>query len=139
MCIILDANMFGKFNKQDKDMESVWSWLYEEYGKIVYSNTEKFKREWLRGGMKHQMHVLNQAGKLKLVSAENVQEEADALEQTDVLRSNDWHIIALAKVAKVKVLVSADRRLGVDFRNLIGGEVYQTKADSELLTRDTCP
>ena len=110
MCIILDANVFGEFKKRDKgqkdeDMEPIWNWLDKGYGKIVYSPTQKFRGEWLRGGMKNQMRALNQAGKLKLVSANDVEKKADALKQTGILRSNDWHIIALAKIAKIKVLV----------------------------------
>ena len=107
MCIILDANMFGKFNKrykgrQDKDMKPVWNWLDRKHGKIVYSNTAKIRKEWLKGGMRGPMKVLNQAGKLKLVSAQDVQKKSDALEQTGKLKSGDSHIIALAKIAKVK-------------------------------------
>ena len=144
MCIILDANMFGKFNKrykgrQDKDMKPVWNWLDRKHGKIVYSNTAKIRKEWLKGGMRGPMKVLNQAGKLKLVSAQDVQKKSDALEKTGKLRSGDSHIIALAKIAKVKILVSADKKLHVDFRNIVGGEVYTTKSHSHLLTRDTCP
>ena len=146
MCIILDASMFGRFNKrdkgkQDRDMEPVWNWLDEEHGKIVYSNTGKFRKEWLKGGMKAKMMVLNRTGKLKLVSAQDVQEKVDALEQTGILRSDDPHIIALARIAKVKVLVSNDKTLNADFRNrnLVGGKVYHTEADSNLLTKDTCP
>ena len=161
MCIILDANVFGEFKKRDKgkkdeDMEPIWDWLDEEYGKIVYSPTKKFREEWRRGGMKNQMRTLSQAGKLKLVLADDVEKKVDALKQTIKLRSNDWHIIALAKIAKVKVLVvqhlpdklikgrvirrrGADPKLQSDFKNLISGEIYITKDDSDLLDKDTCP
>lgn len=144
MCIILDANMFGKFNKQfkgrqDEDMKPVWNWLDRKHGKIVYSNTDKIRKEWLKGGMSGSMKVLTQAGKLKLVSARDVQKKSDALQQTGKLRSRDSHIIALAKIANVDVLVSADKKLQADFRNIVGGEVYMTKSHSHLLRRDTCP
>ena len=144
MCIILDTNEFGEFKKRDKgkkdeDMKPIWSWLDGEHGKIVYSPTEKIKGEWLRGGMKNHMRTLNQAGKLKLVPAEDVQAKANVLGQTRALKSNDAHIIALALIARVKVLVSNDKTLHTDFRNIVGGEVYMTKDHSHLLRRDTCP
>ena len=161
MCIILDANVFGEFKKRDKgkkdeDMEPIWNWLDKGYGKIVYSPTKKFKEEWRKGGMRNQMQMLNQAGKLKLVLADDVEKKVDALKQTIKLRSNDWHIIALAKIAEVKVLVvqhirdtpsgkqrrgprGADPKLQADFKDLVGGEVYVTKCDKELLNKDTCP
>ena len=144
MCVILDANMFGEFKKRDKgkkneDMEPIWNWLDGKHGKIVYSPTEKIKREWLKGGMKNHMRTLNQAGKLKLVAAEDVQAKANVLNQTGALKSNDAHIVALAMFAKIKVLVSADKALHADFMNIVGGEVYITKSHSHLLRRDTCP
>ena len=144
MCVILDANMFGEFKKRDKgkkneDMEPIWNWLDGKHGKIVYSPAEKIKREWLKGGMKNHMRTLNQAGKLKLVAAEDVQAKANVLNQTGALKSNDAHIVALAMIAKVNVLVSADKALHADFMNIVGGEVYVTKSHSHLLRRDTCP
>ena len=67
------------------------------------------------------------------------------------IKSNDEHIIALALIAKVKVLVSyaeyesgrkGDSDLFDDFRdkNLVGGRVYTRKAHARrMLTKDTCP
>ena len=69
MCAILDANCFSKFRDQDnEDMKPVQNWVDNKNGKIIYTDTEKFKSEWLRGGMKEQMRTLTQAGKLKYVS-----------------------------------------------------------------------
>ena len=67
--------------------------------------------------------------------------------------SDDPHIIALAMVANVKVLVvervyddprrpegrGRDSDLQEDFKNIVGGRVYQTKRHSRLLRKDTCP
>ena len=69
MCVILDANTFGKFkNLTDEDMAPVWKWLDNRNGKIVYANTEKFEDEWERGGMNHLRDQMMRAGQLKLVS-----------------------------------------------------------------------
>ena len=128
MCIVLDVNSFRNFrNTANKDMEPVRNWLNRNNGKIVYSPTEKFRREWEAGGgykvMKELLYPgsdpslpigmdweqavmeLQRMGKFKLVPAADVQAKADALEQTRVLRSDDPHIIALAIIANVKVLV----------------------------------
>ena len=142
MCVILDANTFGKFrNPNDEDMASVWRWLNNRNGKIVYSNTKKFEDEWERGGTSHLRDQMMRAGQLKLVS-EGVQEKADELK--DEIASNDEHIIALAIVSGVKVLVSyreGDRDLFVDFKNrsLVRGKVYTRKSHAHMLTKDTCP
>ncbi len=143
MCVILDTNTFGKFkNPVDEDMEPVWRWLDNRNGKIVYANTKKFEDEWERGGMSHLRDQMMRAGQLKLVP-EGVQEKADELK--DEIASNDEHIIALAIVARVKVLISyreGDRNLFTDFKNrqLVGGRVYTRKAHAQrMLRKDTCP
>ena len=142
MCVILDANTFGKFrNPNDEDMASVWRWLNNRNGKIVYSNTKKFEDEWERGGMSHLRDQMMRAGQLKLVS-EGVEEKADELKGE--IMSNDEHIIVLALIARIKVLISyreGDRDLFDDFRdkNLVGGKVYTRKAHAHMLTKDTCP
>ncbi|MCY3551117.1 MAG: hypothetical protein OXH39_11715 [Candidatus Poribacteria bacterium] len=142
MCVILDANTFGKFkNPTDEDMAPVWKWLDNRNGKIVYANTEKFEDEWEKGGMSPLRDQMMRAGQLKLVS-EGVQEKANELEGE--IASNDEHIIALAIVASVKVLISyreGDGDLFDDFRdkNLVGGRVYTRKTHTHLLKKDTCP
>ena len=155
MCAILDANCFSKFRDQDnEDMKPVQNWVDNKNGKIIYTDTEKFKSEWLKGGMKEQMRTLTQAGKLKYVPAQEVQKKADEL--IDKIESDDPHIIALAMITKAKVLIvqrlpdtprigkkrtprGADPKLQRDFKNLVGGNVYITKSHSHLLTKDTCP
>jgi hypothetical protein len=142
MCVILDANTFGKFrNPNDEDMASVWRWLNNRNGKIVYSNTKKFEDEWERGGMSHLRDQMMRAGQLKLVS-EGVEEKADELKGE--IMSNDEHIVALALIARVTVLVSyreGDEDLFADFKNreLVRGKVYTRKAHAHMLTKDTCP
>lgn len=138
MCIILDANLFGKFDDlRNEDMKPVHRWLNNRNGKIVYSDAEKIQREWKIGRGTQRLTSLRQSGQLKLVSKRDVEERESALRGK--IQSDDEHIIALALVARVKVLVSSDQALHRDFKNLVGGRVYQTKSHSHLLTKDTCP
>ena len=144
MCIIVDTNTFHKFKEADnEDMEPVWTWLEKRDGKIAYASTEKLEDEWDNGGMQNLRNQLRQAGKLKVVSSEDVQEKADELKGE--IESDDEHIIALAIVASVKVLISyreGDRDLFDDFRDksLVGGRVYTRKAHAQrMLKKDTCP
>ena len=136
MCVILDTNMYGKFlNQQDEDMELVRDWM-REHGKIAYSPTITMERE-LRKSPKMEARILEyrQAGKLKLIDKNKVDATAHGLNN---LRSNDSHIVALAICGNVKVLVSADRALRQDFKD-IGGKVYQNREQRHLLGKDTCP
>ena len=118
-------------------MQPVLNWLARKNGKIAYSNTEKFKREWKKGGINYLDLFRN--GELKLVSDQEVLEEQGKL--GDEIESNDAHIIALARVAEARVLVSGDRDLCADFKNrsLVGGKVYQNRAHAHLLSRYRCP
>ncbi len=137
MCIILDANMFGRFDDpNNEDLKPVHRWLSKQYGKIVYSDTHTLRDEWKRGGSRL-LERLRQDGSLKLVSKSDVEERRKSL--AGRIQSNDEHIVALALVAAVKVLVSNDQALHQDFKNLVGGSVYQTKSHAHLLRTDTCP
>ena len=141
MCIILDTNCLSKFkNSADQDMQLVREWLLRKNSKIVYSNTDKFKKEWKKPGMEEQLRTWTQARKLKLVDRQKMQEKENELKGK--IASDDEHIVALAIIAKVKVLVSGgDKKLHEDFKNpeLVGGKVYQQKSHSHLLTENTCP
>ena len=142
MCIIVDANMFGRFkDPTNEDMKPVWNWLQRENSKIAYSNTQKFEEEWERGGVTDLIKLLRQSGKLKEILPQEVKEKENELNRTGEIESDDPHIIALAMTANVKVLVSNDRRLHEDFKNhnLVGGRVYQTKDHWRLLRGYTCP
>ena len=90
--------------------------------------------------MEEQLRTWRQAGKLKLVSRQWVQEKENEL--NGKIASNDEHVIALAIIANTKILVSGgDKKLHEDFKNpeLVGGKVYQQKSHSHLLTKNTCP
>ena len=141
MCIILDADFFHKVkNPVDQDMRPVRNWLQKKNGNIVYSNTDKFKKEWKKPGMEEQLRTWTQARKLKLVDRQEVQEKENELKGK--IASNDEHVIALAIIANTKILVSGgDKKLHEDFKNseLVGGKVYQQAKHSHLLTENTCP
>lgn len=139
MCIILDANAFSRFrNPNDEDMQPVRKWLANPNGKIVYSNTSKFKSEWEMGGMRRWRDEQMRAGKLISVSSEDVIGKENELK--DEIISDDAHIIALALITQTKVLVSNDNNLIQDFKAQVSrGKVYTTKKQKHLLTKKTCP
>jgi hypothetical protein len=143
MCVIVDTNTFHKFKEpNNEDMEPVWTWLEKRGGKIAYSDTEKLEEEWNKGGMQDLRDQLRQAGKLKIVSPQDVEEKANELK--GMISSDDEHIVALALIARVTVLVSyreGDGDLFADFKNreLVRGKVYTRKAHAHMLTKDTCP
>ena len=139
MCVILDTNCIGKFNKgTDEDIKPVRHWVYNRNGKIAYANTEKFRVEWKSGGGYELRRELLRRNKLKDVPAQDVVEKENELKGE--IASDDEHVIALALVAEVKVLVSDDEKLIRDFKNHVTqGKVYRTKKHTHLLKKDACP
>ena len=84
----------------------------------------------------------SRAGKIKFFDKKRVEDRQRKLSgKLPRLKSDDPHIIALAIVAKVKLLVSGDKDLHDDFKNhpSIKGKVYQNQKHKKLLTPDLCP
>ena len=136
MCIIIDANKIGEFlDANNDDMEPVRVWL-SQFGKIVYSvsGSSKEEREQYQS-FPHKFREYSRANKLVRVNPSDVEEEIKNLPE---LKSNDQHIVALAKLKNVKVLVSGDKKLHDDFKEIVGGKIYQTKEHKHLLTSDLC-
>ena len=138
MCLILDTNKYGDFlTPTNRDMEPVRKWVQTGNGKIAYSPTEKMQRELSRHDrMREQFDRYRETDKLKLVPSGEVRRVVDGLRD---LQSDDPDIIALAQVAGVRLLVSGDTNLHADFKQIIGGNIYQTKRHQHLLKRDLCP
>jgi len=138
MCLILDTNRFGPFlDRGDKDMAPVRDWIENRNGKIAWSPTRGMRGELERyGKMKDEFIRYRRAGKLKLIDEAAVTKEMKTLPE---LRSNDTEIIALARAAGVGLLVSADRNLHADFKEIIKGRIYQTRSHRRLLRPDACP
>lgn len=137
MCLILDANKFSDYvNPDNIDMEPVRRWMRSK-GKMVYSPTEKLKQELDRHEkMRQQFDRYRENNSLRQYPAQDVETVKNTL---PVLQSDDPDIIALARVAGVKLLVSGDTDLHADFKSVVGGRVYQTRSHRALLRPDTCP
>ena len=138
MCLILDTNKYGDFlTPGNQDMKPVRKWMQTGNGKIAYSPTEKMQRELNRHDkMKEQFKRYREMGKLQLVPSDKVRRVMGGLRD---LQSDDPDIIALAQVAGVRLLVSGDTNLHADFKQIIGGNIYQTRGHRRLLKRDLCP
>ena len=138
MCLILDTNKYGDFLNHKPDMEPVRKWV-EGKGRIAYSPTKKFEEELNRApNMKMKFIEYRQANRIKDIPKEKVEKMEKTLSN---LKSDDPHIIALALVANVKLLVSADKNLQKDFMSIIGGRVYDKGISGykKLLEKHKCP
>ncbi len=147
--MILDKNCWGDLLKKttapypDPDMEPIHNWLKKRNGKLVYS-----KQIMTDGGKSKKMTLFmkekSDAGQAKRIDSAKVEKAIKAIKEISIekkytLKSNDIHILGLAKASDTKLLCSSDKKLHQDFKHIIKGNIYQNKTHNELLTRDICP
>ena len=138
MCLILDTNLYDLFLQPDNsDMKPVKDWVDKD-GKIAWSPTGKMKRELDRSPrMKKRFKEYRRDAKLKLSPPREVERERKRLPK---LHSDDPDIIALARITGVNLLVSGDKDLHTDFKQLYGQrKIYQTRNHIGLLRNNRCP
>ena len=144
MCIIVDANRLGNVLAEpaDEDAAPIREWLNRKGGSIFYSTDGKFANE-LGKKSKIQLQNYSRAGKAKLFSASKFEQDLRDLQAQGGLRSNDPHILALARASGARLLYTGDQNLIKDFKDgrFIDnprGKIYSGAANANLLTRSTC-
>ena len=136
MCIIIDNNKFGEFDSPDA--APILQWL-ERGGNVVYCVGGKFKE--VPSKAQDLLFEYEQKGKATRYLWNKIQSEMASL--PDGIKSDDEHILALARVSGARLLFSGDKDLHDDFKNpkIIGkpgGKVYQTQQHERLLTSSVC-
>ena len=144
MCIIIDANRLGAFlsDPADEDAAPIHNWLDRLGGRIVYSNGGTFASE-LGPRTRTRLQTYVRAGKALVVSADRFANDERGLSERADLRSDDPHVLALARWSRVRLLYTGDSDLIADFKNqrLVNsprGKVYSSAANAHLLTRAAC-
>ena len=143
MCIIVDANRLGAFlaDPPGEDAAPLRAWL-DRGGRIVYSTGGVFAREVGRR-TRDRLLTYARAGRATLVSADRFADDERRLRADPDLRSDDPHVLALARAAGVRLLHTGDADLTADFKNKKfidrpRGKVYSSAANAGLLTATHC-
>jgi hypothetical protein len=140
--LIIDANVLSLTLEQRKpnDFTPIWKALISGNAVAVYGG--KLAREYaeLRKFVPL-IKELDRQGKFRQMSAQDVDAETLRVESQQCCRSDDPHVIALARVAKVRLLCSRDADLQADFgsKSVLNppGSVYQ-RPEHEPLIRAHC-
>lgn len=143
MCIIIDANVASSVfsDTPPAGAKPVLDWIDSRGGRLVYGGKlarELERVETARRWLAQQLR----AGKARRFSDESLATTLVAVEPA--CRSNDAHIIALAKVSGARLLYSEDNDLHKDFcdSSLINtprGKVYRGRpSHRRLLRSDMC-
>ena len=144
MCIIVDANRLGIFlaERSGEDAVPIRQWLDTRGGSLVYSTGGQFANE-LKGKAKGKLAAYHQAGKARLVPASRFAEDEAKLKASGKLRSNDPHVLALARASGARLLYTKDSDLIADFKDhrLVRnprGKIYSSAANADLLADNAC-
>jgi predicted nucleic acid-binding protein len=138
--LIIDANAISLVLNPtgDNDFTPVWKALVEGRARAVYGGKlaeEYAKVEKLRALIRQ----FDSAGRFRHISAGQVDAEANKVKGEASCVSNDFHIIALARVSGVRLLCSHDRDLHADFTHpkvlQPRGSVYQKPNHAPLIRK----
>ena len=138
MCAILDANVVGQVFGTDRPAagQAFFRWIDAGPGHLVVGG--RLRRE-LDRSLAFQAWRLQAAlaGRVTLLNDEAVDGRARALEQQNVCRSDDPHVVAVAQVGGARLLYTNDGALQADFgdKALIDrprGKVYSTRTRDDL-------
>jgi hypothetical protein len=144
MCVIVDANRASLvFGPPHEDYRPILDWL-DRGGMIVFG--AKLARELDRvDAARRYLRVLVQAGRAYQAPKGTVESEQAAISATSAIRSDDPHVLALARVTGTRLLCTNDERLIADFKDKKWidrprGKIYRTKAHFRLLGHTSgCP
>ena len=147
MCLIIDADLAAAIFRPspDEDFRPLLRWLlsHDKTGILVTGGLNRDQLARVDAAFRA-MATLSKAGRLHLVADQAVAAEVRVVRVMRI-RSNDEHVIALARVSRARTLCTGDGDLQKDFKDcrLINdprGSVYRT-AEHEHLLRHTkgCP
>lgn len=141
MCAIIDACVATQvfIEKNDADLVTIRTLMLARQLLVVYGG--ELGREYAKlKTVARIVRQLDQAGIAKKYNDKTVDEEDKTVKKLNLCVSNDTHVIALARVARARLLCSADQGLHTDFKNkrLIDkprGRIYQNATHDHLLKR----
>src|SRR5258707_5959470 len=110
MCIIVDANVAHEFNAPlTEGASNIFQWLMNDGGVIATGG--RLKRELVATNLRNVYQTLLLAGRLYQYNDNEVDRIEVRIVDKGGLRSNDPHVIALARVSQCRLLFSRDQQL----------------------------
>jgi predicted nucleic acid-binding protein len=139
VCLIVDANLASTVfaSPPHPDFAPVLDWLDKQDGRIVFGGRLAKELEKLEKARRY-LRTLLQAGRAWRLLGESIDQEEAVVEGTGLCRSNDPHVIALARISGARTLCTNDRNLERDFKNLQlvsnpKGSIYKRRTHARLL------
>ncbi len=148
MCVIIDANLAGViFSKSDNtvysDFTPLLDWIFKDDSQVnmvtkMVTGGKNLKELSKVAQAAQTITEWQRSGKAKFYPNATIDAEEERLNRAGNCRSDDPHVIALARVSCARTLCTGDRELMDDFRNaglvpLPRGKVYQRAEHVHLL------
>ena len=136
MCLIIDADVMSRCFNGDSDFLPVYEALLRKKAIAFYGG--KLADEYAKmTTFRSRIAAMDRIGAFKQFSRNSVESETKTVADSKLCRSNDVHIIALARVSHCRLLCSNDKKLHADFTNpkilKPKGSVYSSKKHSHLI------
>lgn len=131
MCVIVDADVASMVFRSPPDLEfaPVMAWIAHRDGALVHGGhlTTELKNAGVRMDL---LMELQRAGRAFFYPDGKLEPYKRLLKDTGQVRSNDVHILALARASGARVLCTRDAELTADFKNHVliftpRGKVYR--------------
>jgi len=120
MCIIIDASVAGIFMSRAPEhvqhAKPVHDWLDSGGGRIVYGGKNREELARVNEVMFY-IQELRKEGKAHPIPDEQVNEDEERVTKMGIIRSDDPHVLALARVSHARLLFANDPPLENDFGN----------------------
>ena len=110
---------------------------------LIYSTEGKFKAEIRQQKAKDKLLEYSRAGSAKHIPHAQLVKEEHALKGQVALRSDDIHILALARSTGARLLYTGDNNLILDFKDgkfidQPRGKIYSGKRNADILNKSGC-
>jgi|SRR5215471_10945732 len=147
MCIIIDINIAERIvlRTEDADFKELSECLWGRRRPLVRMayGGDLLREYQANGRLMAALEALDRAGRAVKYPEESLRQETKSVKLLGLCRSNDHHIIALARVSQTRLLCSRDRDLCADFKNkrLLDkprGKIYKNGSHMNLLIAH-CP
>lgn len=140
MCVIIDACVRDAVFTAEPRVEAqqVIDWIEREQGRVAYGGTKLCTELFKSSRARRQLRAWKQAGLALQYKDVVVDSEQNQVDKLGIAKSDDTHILALARVSGARTLYSDDEPLHNDFKNseLLSnprGRVYQLISHRDLL------
>jgi len=119
---VIDADAFHHFREKKKHTagDQIRKWISRGHGIIVYSvGQDRYASELRKYSDVFELITgFAQRGRAQQIPAPELATSARSIPSRPIRKSNDLHVLALAKVTKATVLFSCDGDLRRDFANV---------------------